>query len=116
VEDEVYGNESTIPGGEQVQSGLSPCSEQKRKNDEAQLSIDTREEKQYTYIGKREKENSTPSAKAGARSRVPVLSPHPGYGGRRGDGGCRGQRQPQTTAHIPESTSTEDKGIHRANL
>jgi len=47
------------------------------------LSIQ-REGKLQTYIRKRVKENSMPIAKAGAQSRVPVPSPPPQHGGRRG--------------------------------
>jgi hypothetical protein len=47
------------------------------------LSIQ-REEKLWTYIRRREKENSMPAAKAGAQCRIPVPSPPPRHGGRRG--------------------------------
>jgi len=47
------------------------------------LSIQ-REGKLWTYIRKREKANSMLAAKAGAQCRVPVPSPHPHHGGRRG--------------------------------
>ena len=50
------------------------------------LSIQ-REGKLWTYIRKREKENSVPAAKAGAQCRVPVPSPPPRHGGRRGSWG-----------------------------
>jgi len=47
------------------------------------LSIQ-REGKLWTYIIKREKENLMPTAKARAQYRVPVPSPPPRHGGRRG--------------------------------
>jgi hypothetical protein len=47
------------------------------------LSIQ-REDKLWTYIYKRQKENSMPTAKAGAQCRVPVPSPPRRHGGRRG--------------------------------
>jgi len=64
------------------------------------LSIQ-REGKLWTYIRKREKENSMPAAKAGAQCRVPVPSPPPRHGGRRGQWG------PHATGHMPEPASTE---------
>jgi hypothetical protein len=61
-----------------------------------------------------------PTAKAGAQFRVPVPSPPPRHGGRRGrlgqarpmgageaGGGRRGQWGPQATGHVPEPASTE---------
>jgi len=83
------------------------------------LSIQ-REGKLWTYIRKREKENPMPTAKAGAQRRVPVPSPPPRHGGRRGrwgqarqvgagetGGGRRGQWGPQATGLMPEPASTE---------
>jgi len=61
-----------------------------------------------------------PTAKAGAQSRVSVLSPPPQHGGRRGrwgqarlvgageaGGGRRGQWGPQATGLMPEPASTK---------
>ena len=61
-----------------------------------------------------------PTVKAGAQCRVPVPSPPPRHGGRRGrwgqarlvgageaGGGRRGQLGPQATGHMPEPASTE---------
>jgi len=44
----------------------------------------TTEKENYGLVYEREKENSMPTAKAGAQSRVLVPSPPPRHGGRRG--------------------------------
>jgi len=72
-----------------------------RKNEEAQLSIDPKRGKTIDLYTKREKENSMPTAKAGAQSRVPVPSSPPQHGGRRG---WWGQARPMGAAsHRPHA-------------
>jgi len=91
------------------------------------LSIQ-REGKLWTYIRKKEKENSMPAAKAGAQCRVPVPSPPPRHGGRRGrwgqarpmgageaNGGRRGwwgQARPMGAAsHRPHSRARQHRTL-----
>jgi hypothetical protein len=81
----------------------------------------SKEKENYGLVYEREKENSMPTAKAGTQSRVPVPSPPPRNGGRRGRrgparlveadkaGGSRGgQWGRQATSLMPESTSIAD--------
>ena len=80
------------------------------------LSIQ-REGKLWTYIWKREKENPLPTAKAGAQCRVPVPSPPPRHGGKRGwwgqarlvgAGEANGGRKPPATSSSPPAPNTRE--------
>jgi len=75
------------------------------------LSIQ-REGKLWTYIRKRDKENSMPTAKAGAQCRVPVPSPPPRHGGRRGRRGRWGQARPMgAVSHRPHARARQHRTL-----